>query len=159
MLQENGNLKVENDIFNSTTNFDESSETWDLTLYTADVVAYTAGFVIKILRKCITCHQCILFLEGKVIISHLQQHKQYGRLVSASYQTVEICKTAEKYLRFYLKTEGIFNNKNKKLISVLVHNTFRLLLSGLFHSFEDHLYDDDLIEGRVYTLIKLILKK
>ncbi|CAH2003260.1 unnamed protein product [Acanthoscelides obtectus] len=124
-----------------------SSSAWDLTIYAEK----------KVLKKCVTCSQCCSLLEGDIVISKLQQRKQYGSLVNASKVVIEICSAAEKYFRFFHKTTNIFNKNIKNLIDILILNTLKTLSPKILQNFENHLYDYDPLDGHVMRLIKLIL--
>lgn len=158
LLQDPSSIVFEKNLINSIDKNQLSAGAWNLTLYTGDVVAYIAGFVVKILRNCVTCSKCLTFLESETVNSMLQQRKQYGKLVRASEQVIEICRVAEKYFRFYCKTEGIFKKTNN-LIVVLIKNAFELLPSTILDKFNDHLFDDDPVESHAFWLIKLVLRK
>lgn len=60
---------------------DYSSAAWNLTMYTEDVVAYISGFVVRALKKCVTCAQCLALLETDEVLSSLQKRKQFGNLI------------------------------------------------------------------------------
>lgn len=122
-----------------------------------DIVAYISGFVVKSLKKCVTCLTCKRLLECEYIMSALQMRKQYGRLVKASTLVIDICKAAEKYFRFFDKTTNIFNKNIKNLIQILVKNTFETLSSSILTEFHDHHLEDDPIDGHAFELIKKIL--
>lgn len=130
-----------------------NSESWNLTLYVEDVVAYISGFVVRKIKKCINCPKCMCLLEGQNSVSHLQERKTYGRLVKASQLIIEVCRSAEKMFRFFLKTENIFSRKIK-VIEVLIVKT----MNNLDLSIYDHFYDGDAVNNHASLLIKLILK-
>lgn len=43
---------------------DYNSDMWNLTDYVQDVSSYIAGFVVRALKRCITCNKCKTLLEG-----------------------------------------------------------------------------------------------
>lgn len=159
LLEDPNNIQFENSIKDNLDSLQLSTELWDLTIYNADVVAYIAGFVVRILRNSIVCSKCLTFLEGHTVIPKQQARKQYGKLVKASEEVIEICKEAEKYFRFYAKVYGIFSSKKVNLITTLTHSTFKRLSPRFLTNFNDHLFDDDLVGGHAFALIKIILKK
>lgn len=137
--------------------FNCASSAWHLTEYVEDTVGYISGFVVKTLKKCVTCSTCKNLLECEHILSPLQIRKQYGNLVKASKLVIDICKAAEKYFRFFEKTTNIFNKNIKNLINILVKNTFETLSSSILIQFADHHLEDDPIDGHAFGLIKKIL--
>lgn len=136
-----------------------TSSAWDLTIYTEDIVAYIAGFVIKSINRCVTCLKCREVLETSETISSLQKRKQFGNLIKASRPVIEICQIAEKYFRFFDKTIGIFNKNVKNLIDTLTKKAFQMVTPKILHHFNQHLLETDFLDGHVILLIKLILKK
>ena len=56
-----------------------TSSAWHLTSLTSDIVAYIAGFIIKGLKKCITCELCLSLLESDQPLSLLKIRKTYGK--------------------------------------------------------------------------------
>lgn len=131
---------------------------WNLTLFVEDVVGYISGFILKMLKKCITCQKCLEIMEGDIALSQLQKRKQYGNLMKASEVLIKICSTAERYFRFFCKSYDIFNKNIKYLMPILIRNTMKLLSSSILTHFNDHFFEDDPIDGHTFTLIKLILK-
>lgn len=134
------------------------SKLWDLTIYVKDIVSYVSGFVVRSLKKCVTCLKCLNLLESNISLSKLQTNKQYGNLIKASTLVVEVCQTGEKYFRFFNKTTNIFNKNVKDILAQLMSNTMRYLPVSVYEYFGDHLYEDTPIDGHSSILIKLILK-
>lgn len=136
-----------------------NSQTWDLTLYAEDIVGYISGFIIRKLKNCVSCPKCLTLLESDISTSHLQKRKTYGKLVKASDLVISICKSGEKFFRFFLKTENIFNKKIDNLIQLLTtHTMTNMSHSILTDNFDDHFYDGDVMNGHASLLSKLILK-
>lgn len=135
-----------------------SSSAWNLTPYVEDVVGYIAGFVIKCLKKFVSCKKCWMLMETDFSSSLLQERKTYGRLVKSSSIVIRICQAAEKYFRFFIKTNNLFSNMFKNITDILIRMTFETLPSSLFDCFGDHLYDDDPLNQHSTELVKLILK-
>lgn len=132
------------------------SSAWHLTSYLHDVVAYIAGFVVRCLKKCVTCENCLDLLESEETLSLLQRRKAYGVLNSASVLVINICKTGEKYLRIYMAEKGIFNKKN--ISEILITGTVRNLDKKYFDIFSNHTVDMDPMNDHSLQLSKLILK-
>lgn len=134
------------------------SPSWDLTLYVLDIVSYISGFVVKSLKKCISCLKCLNLLEQAVVTSQLQKRKTFGKLIKASDMVSNICKAGEKFFRFFQKTNNIFNKNIKGVLDILILNTVKSLQSNIFNFFGDHIFDGDIFENHALDLIKLILK-
>lgn len=157
-MQSAETLSLERRILTVIDDHNYCSFAWDLTVYTEDVVAYIAGFVVKVIKKCVS-YKCLILLEGTDNVSVLQERKKYGRLVNASNTVVKICTLAEKHFRFFNETSGIFNKNNKNLIATLIQSTMQKLPSNILDDFGSHVFDDEVIDGHVVTLLKLILQK
>ncbi|VEN47124.1 unnamed protein product [Callosobruchus maculatus] len=147
--------KIKNDI----AIYQSSSYAWGLTMFNEDVVAYISGFVVRSLKKYISCEKCKDLLESETVVSLLQRRKQFGNLIIASAMVINVCRAAEKYFRFFSKTTGLFNSHVKNVSLLLINNTMETLPSTIFSFFQNHLYDDDPIDGHASQLIKLILKQ
>lgn len=135
------------------------SDAWNLTDYTKDVASYISGFVVKTLKKCVTCTKCQQLLEGDVVLSGLQMKKTYGRMTNASSLVVGICQAGEKYFRFFDKTTGVFNKKVRNLPDLLISNTTKNIPISVYSDFGDHYLDDEPMDSHLSKLIKLILSK
>nr|CAI5861021.1 unnamed protein product [Callosobruchus analis] len=138
-----------------------NTPSWDLTDYTKDVVGYISGFVVKQVKKVITCSKCLCLIETVHSLSVLQVRKEYSQLTKASSIVIEICKAGEKYFRFLHKTVNIFNKKLCNLLTLLITNTNTMcnLPIEVYDGFGDHFYDEDPLTGHATTLFKLLLKK
>lgn len=134
------------------------SSAWHLTPYCADVVAYIAGFVVKCLKRCVTCKFCLGVLEEEVPISKLQMQKAYGLLVNASSFVVEVCRAAEKCLKVFL-TRGYFMRRRQHVSELIINQTLRNLPTTTYDVFGDHIFDFDQDNYHPVELLKLILKK
>jgi len=124
--------------------------TWDLTMYVEDIVGYISGFIVRKLKTCINCAKCLMLLQSEACISKLQQRKTYGRLIKASNLIVEVCKSAEKFFKFFAKTQNLFNKKfDDKLLELLIVSTMNHMEATIYDHFGDHLYDGDLINNLI----------
>lgn len=135
-----------------------NSNAWTLTTYIEDVVGYIAGFVVRSLRKCVTCVKCLKLLEGTEHFSSLQRIKEYGNLVKASYLVIHICKEGEKMFRLLNKVTKLPNKNICNYEYIFINKTFSSLPPNIYEHFGDHIFEDDPIDGHAPTLIKLILK-
>nr|CAH7718890.1 unnamed protein product [Callosobruchus chinensis] len=136
-----------------------TARSWDLTDYSKDVVGYIAGFVVKQVKKVVTCSKCISLIESDESLSMLQVRKEYSCLTKASSIVIDVCKAAEKYFRFIHKTSNIFNKNVSNLLVLLITNTMCNIPIQVYDGFGDHFYDEDPLTGHATILIKLILKK
>lgn len=128
---------------------------WHLTTYITDIVTYIAGFVVRCLKKCVSCAFCRLLLVEESAASLLQRRKQFGNLTNASAFVIKICKAAEKSLRFFMIKNNIFNLRNVK--SVLIMRTIYDLPFHLYEHFGDHLTHDNVLNNHGRQLVQLVL--
>lgn len=147
---QNINEEIQNDFL--------GSDAWDLTLYSQDVVAYIAGYVVKSLKKCVSCSTCLFLLESNTSVSQLLERKRYGNLIRGSPLVIETCRTAERFFRFFHTTTNIFNKNIKNLYEILILKTLPTLPTSIWDHFEDHMYVDEILNDHHIQLVKLILK-
>lgn len=134
------------------------SNAWDLTIYSQDIVAYIAGYVIRSLKKCVTCSTCLNLLESNITTSLLLERKKYGNLIKSSQLVIEACRTSERFFRFFHATTNIFNKNIKNLYEILILNTLKMLPVSIWDYFDDHIYVDEILNDHHIQLVKLILK-
>lgn len=156
LLNTKNYFDIQNSISDDMCAYNHSSS-WDLTVYVEDVVSYISGFVVKSIKKFLNCTNCTKLLENDTVSSILQQRKQHGKLTNASEMVIKLCIAAEKYFRFFNKTSNIFNKKITNLPEVLIQNTLATLSPDILNYFDNHLFEDDPIDGHSFQLIKLIL--
>lgn len=82
-------------------------------------------------------------------VSKLQRRKCYGKLISASHDVIQICRTAERIFR----TQISFSEKNllEKMVLKVMHVLPTTILSG-----SDHVYNQEVLSDHKNQLIKLI---
>lgn len=136
------------------------SSGWQLSSYIQDVLIYIAGFVVKSLKKCITCSKCLDMLETCETYSFLQKRKTYGNLFKASKFVIKICTQAEKTIRYMISNNpNILSTKSENLINKLIHNCIVCLPDDVLNAFGNHVFDEGFLESHELPLIKLILKR
>lgn len=158
-----GELMEENDDYlkytNETKNIIQSTiQSWKLTPYVCDIVAYISGFVVKTLKKCVVCLECVKIMECDEVISLLQQRKQYGNLTKASRFVINLCQEAEWCVRVVKNSRNILSHKIG-INHFIVTSTIKNLDRCIYNVFEQHQLDDDLWSNHSTLLVKLILRK
>ncbi|CAH2016454.1 unnamed protein product [Acanthoscelides obtectus] len=159
-----GNILSENDDYMENTTevliFGSCSlHLWQLTPYVCDIVAYISGFVVKNLKKCVSCHECLLLMESSETRSLLQKRKQYGNLTRASNYVIKVCEEGERSVRSLKAISSIFSNKLGNIEKYLVSYTLRKLNTSIFEVFGDHILDDSFENNHSLQLTKMILAK
>ena len=131
---------------------------WHLTSYVNDVVAYIAGFVVKCLKRCVTCGFCFGLLETDEPLSLLQKRKQYGRMINASPFVIKVCEIGEKCLRLMIhEHKNIFIARN--LHQILINATLNNIPQSTYDIFHSHNSNDDPLDTHSVNLVKLILRR
>lgn len=134
------------------------SDIWHLTTYIEDVVSYIAGFVLKCLKRGLSCIECLKICssDNGDNISKLQFRKTYGNLQCASKALIDICKHAEKMLRLVIHSEQLF------LKEFNIHKLIRKIIVSvpphIYIYFEDHSLEQGFFEDHSRHLIQLILE-
>ncbi|CAH1968697.1 unnamed protein product [Acanthoscelides obtectus] len=159
-----GNILSENDDYMENTTevliFGSCSlHLWQLTPYVCDIVAYISGFVVKNLKKCVSCHECLLLMESSETRSLLQKRKQCGNLTRASNYVIKVCEEGERSVRSLKAISSIFSNKLGNIEKYLVSYTLRKLNTSIFEVFGDHVLDDSFENNHSLQLTKMILAK
>ncbi|CAH1999202.1 unnamed protein product [Acanthoscelides obtectus] len=144
-------LDFEQGIKNNTSTYLSSSSACNLTDYSENVVSYISGFVIKTIKKCVTCSKCSSTLESDTVFSSLQRIKQYGKLIKASHFVIQLCTAAEIYFRFFHKPTNIFIRNINNLFETLKIDTINTLPPEILSHFDHPLFDDDPVEGMQYN--------
>lgn len=135
----------------------------NLSLFSKEIVAYIAGFVVKTMENKIQCCICLSALreDNEGIQSSLIHCENCGGLIFIVY----ICNMVESMIRFQINTSplGQFNKQISDIICAKVLNSFvgkeifkTLEKHSLAQSFQDNhiLY---LIKSTVYLYIKIRL--
>lgn len=136
------------------------STAWNLTTYQADIVSYISGFVVRSLKKMVSCPDCLVMLEANQSESQLQIRKTYGKLTSASIFVTKICKVSEQVLKEGKELQ-VFKNKRmtEKILNVIISKSICNLPNNIYQFFDSHMFEGDVIDGHAIQLIRLILKR
>lgn len=136
-----------------------------LNLYCENVISYVAGAVTRALteKSKIKCEDCLLLLfdtESKTQESDLLiRIKDRGGLIHPSADVTNVCKIAEKALRFHCANNKL--NSSKNLLNILIKDSFTEIVGTKTFRIQDHLFtscDTDFLSH--YTiLVKEILKQ
>lgn len=135
-----------------------TSRAWDLTSYTDNIITYMAGFVVKKIKNSIVCGICFDLIENNEAKSAnflLQNRKKYGNLQQASDFVINVCRIAEKCLR-YAKANGSIFKKNIKI--QLIYLTKRNLPLNILDSFHEHILDHEPLNNHGMQILNLILE-
>lgn len=131
---------------------------WKLSPYICDIVSYIAGYIVKGLKKCVVCSDCLAIIECDEVISLLQQRKQYGNLTRASYYVIKVCEEAERTIRV-LKNSGSIFSKKHNTANFIINQTIRNLDESIYLVFNQHTLDEDFWNSHSIQLTRLILNK
>lgn len=82
-----------------------------LSEFKSNVITYIAGFVVKMVKRNLTCQTCLDSLESTSpslkTTESLLKRKKYGRLVEASPDVIKVCEVSEKLI-----TQAISKDKD-----------------------------------------------
>ena len=129
-----------------------------LSAYKNSVIAYIAGYVVKMSERYITCEECIAALTtGEVMEGSLLEKKNRGGLVRPSPDVVKVCETTEKCFQRLLSVTG----GDLPQASGLTHAISSAVLGEvnchtIFGSLSDHMFDCEADKNHVYILIKRV---
>ena len=134
-----------------------------LSLWSSNIVAYIAGFVLFKLEKSLNCETCINALTGidNSTLHSLIRLKSKGDLVHPSDDVINICMWCEKKFResvaictdahMELDKKGM----QKIIISVLDYYTFKEIFSNSCK----HMYETEAVNNHIVLLIKAVAEK
>lgn len=110
----------------------------------------------KNLKKCLTCIKCTELRDWTSFIHSIPQKRSWT-LTKSSKLVVKSFIGAEKYFPYFNTSVNIFNKNWKYLPGILEKNTLEILNADVLSYWGFHLFDDDLINGHSFQLVKLSL--
>ena len=105
-----------------------------MSAYKEAVVVYIAGFVVKMVKRKLTCETCLDSLittreEAEKNPSFaLLNRKRWGRLIDSSSDVITVCIETEKLFVFLTKKDGTLSTLKKGIAPFIVST----VLKGLF---------------------------
>jgi len=125
---------------------------WYCNDYAQEIIKYTAGFIVKTLKKIVHCTSCInLLTQNSNYESTLITMKNRGGLNFASDEVFFICKCTEKVVR---QNGNLFL---KNIYSKLVNETLRMLPKTIFDN--AHFFEQEPLLSHRNQLLVLIISK
>lgn len=139
--------------YNSDTSF-TSVRIPELSIYAQGVVEYIAGWCVKIIKKVIQCKDCHDALEDPTLSCNLIRIKNIGGLFVPSLEVQKICK----------KTETCYREVQNKTLNYILQRqiatqvTHYFMGDNIFQSLQEHVQDQDVLEGHISQLIHVVSK-
>ena len=106
-----------------------------LTAYKEAVVVYIAGFVVKMVKRKVTCENCLDSLitsreeaERNPLFALLNR-KRWGRLIDSSSDVITVCIETEKVFEFLIKKDGKLSTLKKGIAPFIVSTVLKRLFS------------------------------
>ena len=99
------------------------------------MVVYIAGFVVKMVKRKMTCENCLDSLitsreEAERNPSFaLLNRKRWGRLIHSSSDVITVCIETEKVFEFLLKKDGTLSTLKKGIAPFIVSTVLKRLFS------------------------------
>ncbi|KAL3188609.1 hypothetical protein MRX96_022611 [Rhipicephalus microplus] len=117
------------------------------------VVPYTAGFVVRQVRKTTTCEEFIAALYSDELVPLVEQ-KNRGGLASPSKDVIGLCEAVEKglcRLQIECGTLQAANSQSKHLVLEVLRLSVE---EKWFQKLEQHILDLDPLDNHIYSLCK-----
>lgn len=142
------------------TNFDE---------FTENIIAYIAGFVVKSLKRKVSCETCLNALcsskDEQNTYFNLISRKSRGGLLYPSKSVFIICQKIEKIIKNVINLVGGLPPKDILITLLLKESSTFLLDPNIFSSLAEHVFDYTIYENshemnliesiiRTYSLIR-----
>ena len=132
-----------------------------LSEYKQASISYIAGYVVKMVMKHICCFQCSQSLGSKKHRheSRFLQLKDRGGLVKPSRSVVTVCEETEKcFERLLLTTAGDIPRSIGIPEAIAISVLQNIDISKVFQELKSHIFDSEVENNHVFTLIKTIAK-
>lgn len=151
------NTISENDQTNFDTNFIldhdyiSTASITSLTPFIEDVTEYIAGFVVKQIKRKISCAICTQHLEANDTLNLLLLKKDRGKLIKPSKDVVYICTWSEKFIR--QRQNDIFKPNMK---TVIINNVVQRVFPYVLLNMNDHILSQEPFDNHKKQLIVCI---
>ena len=134
-----------------------------LSNYKEAAVGYIASYVVKMVKRVISCETCIDALVEKdpteANFNSLVRHKNHGGLIEVSASVYEICRSTEQCVVRMLRSTGgnlpTTSNITPSIVSVVLEEAID---KDVFSSINNHMFDSTPENNHLINLIKCIAK-
>jgi len=129
----------------------------EIDTYKEDIIQYISGFVVKQLKKIITCHICCDALEDNTKQHALIDIKNRGALIKPSADVIIIRKISEK---IFLSRINQVPKHLKNPIDILTVKTMSAInINKLFTRLNTHILSQSPINNHLLQIVKCIIQK
>lgn len=137
------------------------SNSTGLSEYKEAVVGYIAGHVVKMVKRSLSCTDCLSALttdveESDVSLS-LILTKDNGGLVKPSKNVVKICLFTENIFQKMLNTYIEDLSRIQRFPVVVAYSVLKGIGRSVFSSFEYHMFDSEPDDNHFFSLVKSIV--
>ena len=134
-----------------------------LSNYKEAAVGYIAGYVVKMVKRVVSCETCIDALVEKDLteanFNSLVRHKNHGGLIEVSASAYEICRSTEQCVVRMLRSTGgnlpTASNITPSIVSVVLEEAID---KDVFSSINKNMFDSTRDNNHLINLIKCIAK-
>ena len=134
-----------------------------LSTYKEAAVGYIASFVVRMVKRTVSCETCIDALTEKgskeASYNALVRHKNHGGLIEALTSVYEICQSTEQCVVRMLNSTGgnlpTSTNITPAILSVVLEEAVN---KDVFSSINNHMFDSTPDNNHLFSLIKCIAK-
>ena len=129
----------------------------NMSLYIQDIVEYIAGFVVRRIKKTVSCEICLRAIQSDNSYGNFINIKNYNTikqgLTIPSLDVIHICKIAEAEIRIMEKADQLFQ---KNLLPKLIIQIMNNVRPSVFSEYHEHMYDNNVESNHIIHLIKII---
>lgn len=134
--------------------------------YKHAAVAYISGFVVRMVRKRLSCAQCLLALERSDTAATMEvdigttflEFKTHGGLVVPSRDVVVICEETEKCFQRLKAVLGDKLPQARRMQDVFATAVLNEVGNKVFENLTCHMFDSTPVSNHVFRLIKVIVQ-
>lgn len=142
--------------------YDDIPSYIELSCYVENAIVYIAGYVVKNIRKQLTCDECLASLTAHCSNSNkhlLLQTKDRGGLVTASHDTVRVCTEAEKCFRRISTVKPPTGDGFSQLLVNTATQNLMTQTVPIFPALSEHQFDTEPTDNHIVLLVKRIARE
>lgn len=135
----------------------------ELSIYSESAIGYIAGFVVRLVRKTVSCPECQSALSVKAVDGSQPSHglvlqKDQGGLTKPSPSVVDICIQSEKHIQKILFVNEQRLPQGEGLPGALARVVLEKTGDRVFSCLDSHMLDTEPENNHVFALIKAITR-
>jgi len=129
----------------------------DMDTYRQDIIEYISGFVVKQLKKTITCHICCDALVDQTKKHALIDIKNRGGLIKSSTDVITLCKASEQV--FISRINEVPKHLGNPIDFLIIKTMSQINIKNIFPSLNSHILSQSPLNNHLLQIVKFIIQK